>query len=140
MKTQLDVFQKIISSSVGAISSTTWASLDLRYVDPRDLVVEAVVAAVARHVLDHSVDDLDTGGTAEGLQAPDIGQYDVLQTPPKIFALPGLRTGAIVLHIDVQQCRVGRIDRHLAAQSVHRRKNSLYAAGSKRAKRSAQAF
>ena len=29
---------------------------------------------------------------------------------------------------------------HLAAQSVHRRKNSLYAAGSKRAKRSAQAF
>jgi len=118
----------------------------LRYVDTRDLVVEAAVTAVPGHVLDGRVDDLDMCATAGGLQKLQIGQHGFAQAVEEIVALLRVelvRAGAVgmcavILDIDDQQSRMGRIDRNVAAHCDHRRKNSLYAAGNRRARRSAQ--
>ena len=118
-----------------------------RHEQPADLVVEAQIAPVARQRLDHRVHHLDARVPARRLQPLHVRQrrlaHRAEEIPVSRVALglghrgifAAIRPRIVVLHIDEQQRRVRRIDRHLAAQ--HDRRPT--AAGSSRSNRAAHA-
>jgi hypothetical protein len=95
-----------------------------RHVDAGDLVVEAAVAAVTGHVLDHGIKYFDIRRTTCQLQAPNIGQYRAAKRMTEIFRHAGVLPDAVVLDVDDQERRVCRVYWRFAAQHGHSRRNS----------------